>query len=642
VDAIGASMELDGESVTAVGVMPAGFGVPGQRDGVVWARGELESPTRRGPYFVFSVARVEAGTHAETAAAQMTGAVTPILRERYGVDEEWRYRLRPLKDALTGDVRPTLVLLSVAVGLVLLIATLNVANLLLAQGTVRARELAVRASLGAARARLMRQLLAESALLGLLGGGAGLLVAIAALGFIAGFAQSIVPRMDEVRLNAVVVGFALLSGLAAGIASGVMPAWRLDWSRLHQSLREGGRGSSEARGHSRIRRALVVAEVALSLAVLSCAGLLVKSLLRLERHHPGFEAEGVLSLRLVTAFESDETGPMRAFLADLESRLRSIPGTRSVAFAAALPPNRRQYTNNYTLERDALQRRQSGVADWVMVNAEYFSTLGIRVLQGRAFQSGDDEGAPRTAVVNESFVRRHFPGGNPLGQRLKGGDWDSNGEWMTIVGVVADVPYGLGVWGGAEPTVYNAYAQNLWQGSPYVLLKSDGDPLRHLPAVRAVVRAIDPRLPLRDVATMTQRLRESSAAPRFRGLLLSLLAALALCIAITGIYGVMAYHVNQQRRETAIRRALGAPSGTVVRAVVLSGLVLTVAGLALGAAGAIAMARGLSGMLFQVDPLDLRVLFGSAVLLAVSALIACALPASRAASVDPLTVMRDE
>jgi predicted permease len=641
-EAIGTVMDLSGESFVIVGVMPAGFNVPGQRDGVVWTRAELPEATRRGPYYLRTVARIAGDTRAETVAARMTAAVTPVLRERMGVDEEWRYQLRALKEELTGPVRPTLVLLSIAVALVLLIAMLNVANLLLARGTVRERELAVRASLGAGRSRLARQLLAESALLGVLGGVLGLLLAQTALALISGLAASVVPRMDEVRMNTAVVGFAVLSGLLAGMGAGVMPALRLDWRRLNPSLREGGRGASEARRHRRLRRALVVAEVALSLAVLSAAGLLMKSLLRLERQHPGFEAAGVLSFRLATTFESDEEDRMGAFLAELDARLRAIPGTREVAFAAALPPDRLVFTNNYTLESDVAARRQSGVAEWVTVNTTYFATLGIRVVQGRVFQDGDRAGAPLATIVNEAFVRRHFPAGDALGKRFKGGDWDSNGDWMTIVGVVADVPYGQGVWGGAEPTVHVAYAQNLWQSSPYVLLKTDGDAGRQLPAARDVVRAIDARLPLRDVATMEQRLHDSAAAARFRGLLFALLASLALALAITGIYGVMAYHVNQRRRETAIRRALGADSSTVVGSVVRSGLALTAIGIAFGAAGATAMARGLTGMLFQVDPLDLRVLALSAAVLATAALTACALPAWRAARVNPLSVMRDE
>jgi putative ABC transport system permease protein len=642
-DVVGRTMDLDGESATIVGVMPAGFDVPGQRDGALWARSELSEPTRRGAFYIFGVARLSENAEAEAAARELTAAVTPILRERFGVDEEWRYQLRPWKEALTGDVRPTLILLSVAVGLVLLIAVMNVANLLLARGTVRVRELAVRASLGAGRFRLARQLLAESALLGLLGGVTGLLLAIGALEVASTHAQSVVPRMEDVGLNAAVVLFALSSGLVAGLGAGVMPAWRVDWERLSSSLREGGRGSSESGRQRRLRRALVASEVALSLTVLTGAGLLVKSLNRLERQHPGFEAADVLSFRLVlNGIEEDEPERMGAFLEQLKARLRAIPSVSNVAFAAALPPNRLQYSNNYTLESDAVERRQSGVAEWVVVDPEYFSALGIPVLNGRPFQDGDRQDAPAVAVVNEAFARHHFPEGNALGKRFKGGDWDSDGEWMTIAGVVADVPYAAGVWSGAALTVYTPYARNLWQSSPYVLLKSDRDAAGLVTAARTAVRDIDPRLPLRDVATMEQRLRDSAAAPRFRGLLFSLLALLALALALTGIYGVMAYHVSQRRRETAIRRALGAQSSSVLTSVVLSGLTLTLMGVAVGVLGAFAMARSLTTLLFQVDPIDLRVLAGSAALLAASAILACALPAARAARVDPLSILRED
>jgi putative ABC transport system permease protein len=276
------------------------------------------------------------------------------------------------------------------------------------------------------------------------------------------------------------------------------------------------------------------------------------------------------------------------------------------------------------------------------VNADYFTALGIRILRGRVFDTRDRAEAPRAAVVNEAFVRRHYPDRDPLGKRLKGGDWDPRSPWITIVGVVADVPYEDGVWGGSSPMVYTAHAQNLWLQSPYILIKAAGNPALLVPAARAVVASLDHRVPLRDVATMSERLRGSAAVPEFRGLLFSALGGLALLLAVTGLYGVMAYHVSLRQRETAIRRALGAHGGQIVRTTLAAGLRLALAGIVLGTAGSVAATRTLSALLYHVNPRDPAVLGGAAALLGMAALVACAWPAVRAVRVDPATLLREE
>lgn len=642
-DVVGASLTLDGLARTVVGVMPAGFDVPGERHGGVWVKGTWRPPTRRGPFYFQVVVRLHRGLDAAAAASRLTALVVPILQARFAVDPQWRYGLRSVQDTIVGDTRRTLFVALGAVGLVLLIAILNMANLLLARGTTRSREFAVRASLGAGRWRLARQVLAESAVLGLLGGALGLGLAMLALGLVRETAAAIVPRMHEVRANLPIALFALGTGIGASLLAALVPVFRLPWTGLADSLRDGSRSVGDSRHHGRARRVLVAAEIAITLTVLSGAALLAKTLLRLEHTDPGFDPAGVVTFRLSlpdNAYNPERTG---RFLKDLESRLRDIPQVSSVAFAGSLPPNNLYYTNNYTLEGQTSNAPgTAGVAEYVEASPTYFDAMGIRLLQGRQFDVSDRQDSPRVAIVNSTFARRHFPGVSPIGKRLKGGEWNATAPWTTIVGVAADVPYENGVWGGAGPTVYQPIEQNLWQSSPYVVVKAEGDAQALVPSLRAAVRAIDPALPLRDVATMDGRLRTSTLAPRFRSWLALALAGVALALAVTGIYGVMTYHVTERRRETAIRRALGAPGGRIVGEVMRSGLLIAAIGIAIGLAGALGASRSLSSLLYQVKADDPAVLGAGAAILAAAATLACFIPAARAARVDPMMILRDE
>jgi predicted permease len=643
-EAIGRPIVLDGDTYTVVGVMPAGFNVPGQRDGAAWLKATTRQPTRRGPYYLTTIVRLGTGVTPDTAAARLTSAVSPVLQAKFAVEPNWQYRLRPLKDTIVGDLRQTLFLLLAAMALVLLIAVVNVTNLLLARGGVRARELAIRASLGAGRGRLVRHLLAESALLGSIAGIAGLGLAAAVHRFAGTMAQRIVPRMNEVALDGTVLIFAVVCGAASGIVAGTLPAVRLPWHRLASSLRDSGRSATEGAGRGRTRQALVIVQLGLTVAVLTGAVLLAKSFVKLQSLDPGFRPDGLMTFRLSLPddpYSNEER--LAVFLAELEGRLRGVAGIKSVAYSISLPPDLLVVSNNYTVEGSAAgSQGASGVAEWNVVSGAYFSTMGVRMIAGRTFTAADRGTSPAVAIVNESFVRRHYPQGNAIGGRLKGGDWDPAEPWTTIVGIAGDVPYGRGLWGGADATVYRPYAQNLWVQSPYVVMQAEGDPSRALVAAEQVVKAIDPRLPLRDPASMNERLQASVLEPRLRMLLFALIAGLALALAIVGIYGVMAYHVNQRRRETAIRRALGARVGEVVGGTIAMGLRLALAGIVLGAAGAIVMTRALSAMLFHVSPRDPSALLAVSALLGFAAFLACAVPAVRTARIDPASVLRDE
>lgn len=641
VSVLGQSITLDGVAYPIVGVMPPGYGVPSQTDGEVWVRVDVNEPTRRGPFTWRVLARLHPGVSGTVAATRLTAAVMPVLRERYPqADSAWRYRVLPMKDVLVGDLRTTLLLLFGAVCLVMVIAVGNVANLLLARGTARARELAVRASLGAGRGRLVRQLLTESALLGALGSALGLAIALGLLRIAHSMAARLVPRLNEVRFDPFVIVFGLSIGICAALLAGVLPVFWLTRSRLSDALRDGGRGAGESVRRGRIRRVLVAAEIALTLTVLCGAALLVKSLVRLQTVDPGFRPPGVLSFRLSLPDDPyDDNARLHAFLDTLEGRLRGLPGVSSVGYVTSLPPDRLQWEDNYAIEGD---RSNTGVAPLINATPDYFQTLGIPLMRGRGFKAADGFNAAPVAVVSEAFARQHFPDGQAVGRRFKRGGWDSRDAWRTIVGVVGDVPYEAGVWGGTRPTIYLPNAQNPGIQSPYVILRTAGNPTLLVSAAREAVQRLDSRVPLRDVATMEERMHASTAAPRFRSLLFSLLAAIALVVAVTGIYGVLAYHVNQQRRETAIRRALGAPAARVAGTVIGAGLQLTVGGIVVGLGGGFALGRTLAGVLYGVQPNDPAVFAAAAGILGMAALGACAVPAIRAIRIDPVSILREE
>jgi len=637
-DAIGRTLSLDGRDETIVGVMPPAFGVPGSRDEELWVKGRWRQPTRRGPFYLHTVIRLRDGLAPAAAGAELTGLVAPVLQGRVGGNPNWGYGVRSVLDTIVSDSRKTLTLALVAVALVLLISILNVANLLLARGTVRTREFAVRASLGAGRGRLARQALTEAALLGACGGALGLALAASAIAIFRDAASTIVPRMHEVEMDVPLALFALAIGLSSGMIAGAIPLLRSQWHGLAHSLRDDGR--TIGGGHTVLRRTLVALEIAVTLTVLTGAALLAKTLYRLDAADPGFVATNRISFRLVLPSRHYPEARLEAFLDDLGARLRALPGVTGVTMAGALPPDKLSFSNNYTVEGQT-NEHGAGVAEVVEADAAFLDTLGIRVVRGRAFNSGDGPQSMPVAIVNESFVRRQFGTGEAIGKRFKNGDPKSTSPWLTIVGVVGDVPYGRGVWGGADQTVYVPYAQNNWSRSPYVVVAAANAPAL-VDSIRGIVRALDPLLPIRDVATMDERLRRAALVPRFRSWLASVLAGTALLLAATGIYGVMSYHVNQRRRETAIRRALGAGEGQIVGSVLVSGLRLAAAGLAVGTAGAIAASRSLGSVLFQVDPRDPAILAGAMFALVLAALLACLIPATRAARIDPAVILREQ
>jgi putative ABC transport system permease protein len=575
-----------------------------------------------------------------SAALEMS-AIARRLAEQYpATNASWTaLEVLPLKEYQIGDVRQALLVFSAAVGLVLLIACANVANLLLARAAAREREIAVRVALGAGRGRLVRQLLTESTLLAVGGGLLGLAIAAWSVDAFRNAASGMLPRLDEVRVDGAVVAFSLLLAVGTGLGFGLVPALRAT-ANVHDSLRQGARGT--AAGVARLLNGLVLAEVALAMVLLVGAGLLLRSFDRLTRIDPGFRAEGLLTYSLVLppAMYPD-TRALPQLYEQLRERSGAIPGVSLAAVTSALPIDGAGYLSFLVEGRTPSPTVGEDVQPFT-VGPEHFAALGIPLRHGRLLAPSDDATAPRVAVVNEEFARRYLAEREPLGARVTFGGTDSLGNplWMTVVGVVGNVaqerltsePY---------PQLYQPLAQRP-QRFVYVVLRTAGDPLALAADARRTLAEVVPGLPLKDLRTMEDRVSADIAQPRISVVVLALFAALAMTLAAVGLYGVLSYAVTLRTREIGIRLALGAESRDVLRLVVGQGMRPALLGIAAGVGGAFALTRLMRGLLYGVGAAD-PVTFGAvALFLAAVAFGATWLPARRAARLDPLPALRSE
>ena len=642
-DVLDRSLELDGDLYSIVGVLPSGFHLPTETEGEIYTLLRVDEPPRRGPFYLRGLVRLAEGLNPQLFQEHL-GSVSVQTKGLYptGTDD-WRYEILPLKEVVVGNAGRMLFLLFAAVGCVLLIAVANVTNLLLARGAARQSEVALRSALGANRSRIVRQMLTESAVLGLLGATLGVGLALIGGEVLGGAAASFLPRMDTVALDHRVLVFALVAGLLSGFVVGLVPVLSVPWQRLNQELGATGRGGGTGSKRGALRKALVITEFALALTVLLASGLLIQSLRHMQSADLGFEHEGIVAFRLSLPsdpYESPEE--FDAFFATLEQRLVGLPGVSRVGYTTAVPPDRLGMTNNYTIEgEEPAPGGAQPVSPWLTANESYFRTLGIPLRQGRTFNETDRDGQPGAVVVNEAFARFHFPGETAVGKRLKGGSWDATRPWLTIVGVVGDVPY-LGIRRGDHRTVYIAYRQSGRWRVPWVVVRHERDADTAIPQIRREIVALDARVPIQDISTMQQLVRASTSTGRSLSALFSVLAFVAFVLAATGIYGVVSYHVSMQRREFAIRQALGSPRLGVVGRVLKEGLVLAVFGVVLGSGGAYLLARGLSSLLYGVSPTDLATYAGTALILTATAILACLVPSVRASRVDPVTALREE
>lgn len=643
-DVIGSTIVTNGVPRTIIGVMPPGFTIEGHKASVWapygWTVEMLRAASGRGSSH--GIGRLRDGVTVEQAQDEMRTLMAQLEREAPARNSGWSAEVVPVHEVMIESVRPALLVLSGAVLLVLLIACVNVANLLLARSTMRERELGVRTALGAGHGRLFAQLLTESVLLSLIGGAAGLALAVAFhRGLVALVASRIpVPRLDQVQLDGVVVLFTFAAALATGVLFGLAPALMATRGAA-EALRDGGRHGTGRRAR-RVLGALVAAEVALALVLLAGAGLLVRSFMRLQSVDPGFRAEGVLTARVsLPAVRYSQPETIVAFFESALERIRQLPGVENAA-GISFPPLAGPGigTSFYRLDRPEPPDGQKPVTEVRPVTPGFFRTMGIPLLAGRDLHATDGIDAPAVAVVGQALVRQHFGDENPIGRRLHVNIGPRGGMQVEIVGVAGDVKFSS-LDAETRPSVYLPMPQ-LALGQMTLLVRTPLDPLSLAPSVAAAVREIDPTLPLGDVRTMDDIVSATLARPRAISVLLATFAGIALLLAGVGVYGVMAYSVSQRTQEIGVRVALGATMASVQRMVLGQAMRLVLAGLGIGLAAAAALAQLLRGQLFEIEPLDpLTFAFTAGVLAAVAAL-ASYLPARRATRIAPLEALRVE
>ena len=637
-EVLGRTLTLDGESYRVVGVMPAGFDVP-SREVDVWL--PMSFPPayyeQREAHTLHVVGRLVPGASVQAAEAAMDRLARSLGEEHPEEVAGWEVTVVPLHEQRVGEVRPALLILLGAVVVLLAAACFNVANLLLARGTARAGEVAVRAAVGASRGRLVRQLLTESLLLGAAGGALGAALAFGGLELLRSSLGLQIPRLADAALDLRVLAVTAALSLATGAAVGALPAIRDSRADLRGGLGAApfqGRGM----GRDRLRPALVAVQVALAVVLLAGSGLLLRSFLAVRSVDPGFDTGGLLAVSLnLPASSYPDTPDHVRFYEDLLERLARLPGVASVA-ATNEPP-----ILGYDMSRTPVLEGAEG--DWPgpspphrIVTAGYFEALGVPLVAGRTFHRFDRPGSPLVLVVNEAMARELWPGEDPLGKRLA---FDPEGPWHEVVGVVGDTR-DQGLEAPADPAIYAPLAQKGWHWMTWmtVLVRTGGDPYAVADAVREEVWALDPSLPVLATRTVDEIYAESRARRRFHTLLLSLFAGFALVLGLVGLYGVTAFAVARRTREIGIRMALGAQRASVAAMVLRQGAVLAALGLAAGTAAALALSRTLASLLYGIGPHDPATFAAVVGLLAAAALGACYLPARRAARLDPTRALR--
>jgi putative ABC transport system permease protein len=636
---VGRALTLNGVPHEVVGVLEPFEFI--DKDIEIWAPLALEGgpqPPPRANHFLNVYARLKPGTTVAQARAEMHAIGERLSREYPDTNRRHGSHVVPLRDELVAPVRAGLLLLLAAVGFVLLIACVNVANLLLARAVSRRREIAVRAALGAGRLRLASQGLTESLVLALLGGLAGLIVAwwaLAALPYLAAEAGPVV-GLDRVRIDARVLGFTLLLSLAMGALFGLLPAWQLARQDVNESLRDGGR--SIAGGRRRLRVALVVAEVALASLLLVGAGLALRSFRTILAGDPGIRPAGVMTA-LVTLPNTRYREPeaKTAAVLAIEQRLAAVPGVRQVGGTSQLPMAGMDSRSGIAIQGYEPVSDTPTRSHWRAVTPGYFDAIGMTLVRGRGFTRTDDTRAPVVVVVNETFARRYFSNASPIGGRVRLGGTE---EWREIVGIVRDVRH-WGLSAPVNPEMYMPFDQ-FPLGNVVFTLAAFGPAESLAPDLRAAVRSVDPDLVVSRVRTMEQVLAQSVERQRVTMLLLATFGGVALLLAAAGIYGVMAHLVSLRTSEIGIRMTLGARPRDVLQQIMREAVVQTTIGLGIGLAGAVILMRAFRTMLHEVSPSDPLTLAGVALILLASALLACYVPARRAMRVDPVTALRAE
>jgi predicted permease len=644
--AVGSTIRLGGNSYTVIGVMPASFAPPAEHADVFVSLSvsDPRGGAERDLHFMHTYWRLKAGVTLAQAQADMA-AIDRRLAEQYPAEEkERKSQLVPLHKWLVGDVRSALLVLFGAVGLVLLIACANFASLLIMRAVAERQELVIRAALGAGRGRLIRKTLTESVLLSLLGGAAGLLFAKWGTSMLLALRPEKLARLSGIHMDTRVLLFVLVVSVLTGIAFGMAPVWIAARADVAEALKEGGRGTTSSTVGHRIRKLLVTSELAVALVLLVGAGLLIKGFSRLRSMNPGFNSANVMTmyLQLPTA-RYGEIPKQNQFRRELLARLNSLPGVQA-AMVTDIPLG-----GNYVGHRLVIDGRPpvavggEPLVQTLSVMGDYFRVMQIPLRAGRDFTPLDREGQPLVAIVNEEMVREFFPHENAIGARIRWAGDPGPPQWMTVIGVVGDVKHS-GLNQPPDPAVYTPFSQNdeRWRRFMTLAIRSPGASPGLVEEVKKQIWSLDSQIPVSDVHAMDDLIAVSVAQQRFNMLLLGLFAALALILAAVGIYGAMAYAVNQRTHEIGIRTALGAQRRDVLRLVMRDGAKIALFGIASGIAGAFALTRLMAGLLFEVKPTDPATFAGVAILLALVALAACYIPARRAMRVDPMVALRYE
>jgi len=642
---VGKQITVSGTSATVIGVMPAGFQLldPAAQLWIPLQQNQFASSGRQ-VRLLSVVGRLSDELKPATASAELNTIANQWAGQYPDTNSGVGMRVVPLHDQVTGKVRPALLLLLGAVGLVLLIACANIINLMLVRSASRQKEIAVRAALGAGRVRLLRQLLTESITLSLLGGGAGILLGSWGVQALLALNPISIPRYNKIGIDFTVLGFTLGASVLTGIVFGLAPAWQTLKFDLHSALKEGGRAAIADRSQRRLSSLLVIAETAMAMVLLIGAGLLLKSFAHLLNVKPGFVTENVLTMQLGLPNAGYQDPQKRAaFLKQLETNLAAAPEVSSVGIVTRLPlmSALNNITSFLAIEGREVSPGERPEIDFRRASTGYFQTMGIPLLSGRLVTEQDVANNTGSVLINEAMAKRFWPGEDPVGRRIStANSTGQQTQWQTIVGVVGSVRH-LGLDVEPRPEIYY-HTNTVPPFGPVVVIRTTGDPQRLISIARAKVRDLDRDVPISNVNTMDQLVAQSVAQRRFGMFLVGIFAALALVLAVVGIYGVVSYSVAQRTNEIGVRMALGASASDVLKLVLKNGMTLALIGVAIGLAAAVAVTRLMAAMLFEVKPTDVATFAIVSVGLILVALLACYVPARRAMKVDPLVALRYE
>jgi putative ABC transport system permease protein len=641
------TLNLNARAYQVIGIAPPGFRDPVQPDAEMWAALSFtpQQLTQRGSHSLLVLARIKPALTIEQARSDMARVSERIVEgapeypyAKFG----YRVLINPLLEEHVGDIRPALMLLMGSVGLVLLIACTNVANLLLVRGSAREREIGIRTALGAGRGRLIRQMLTESVLLSLVGAIVGIVLARVGVSLLAAMAAQSFPRLAETRVDLTALLFTMGVALATGVLFGLFPAFQSARGETQEVLKEGSQSSTAGRGRLRLRRMLVAAEVALSLLLLVGAGLLIKSFMRLQNVDSGFDPRGVLTMRIVVpSTRYPQPDQVRAFYREVLRRVSALPGVTKVGANNGVPLSGSGGSGTTTVDNPAFaDDRGMPEADWRIVTPGYFEAIGMTLIRGRAFDERDTESGQPVAIIDETMANTFWPNEDPIGKRIKRGGRPSTSPWQTIVGVVRHVRYRT----LEEPSrvqLYIPHAQ-LPTNAMSLAIKTGLDPQALSQSVQREVVAIDPEQPVWAIRTMDELMATSVMRRRLIMTLLTLFAGIALLLAAVGIYGVISYWVTQRSHEIGIRVAIGANRLDVLKMVLRQSMSVVLLGVAIGLVAAASLTRLMATLLFDVSPRDVATFGGYSAALILVGLLASYLPARRATRIDPVTMLRQQ